>query len=299
MKKTILQILALLLAIETGTAMAELKNVTINLNATGEADSIQKYSMIYSYNSDMSNPINACETNDVDITSLRCENVDITSSKVYFQIVAILDDNTSVLSNIQQATIPLSLSTVKSLRIVTADVSNGDAILDDFSTDTMDSYRPVAINNGEIYIENGAIHAKVWTLAKMYHTTSLGSPDQSVEATVRYNGLQQGGGIMARIDPVAKTGYYICFENGAVQLSSFSPTGGQWLAKYDGDYQEGFYRIKLKMQGNTINVFVNNVLVIEKTDSTYANGHYAGFYMRRGGEDVIDITIDNFSAEKL
>ena len=270
---------------------AATKTVTINWNTSGLTEDIQSYRMIYSYSSDMSNPIEACETTDNTDNTLTCEGIEITSENVYFRIVA-TTTQTTVWSNTQQVTIPIgtTISMVQGFQVVSP-----SGIFDDFSTDSANQYHAMT---GGIFIENNAAHGQVWNITKAFHTTSLGSSNHYAEANVFFNGSSQGGGLLVRVDPDSQTGYLVHFENGSINLESFAGASRNWLAQYNGAYSEGTYKIKVLITDNQIKIFVDEVLVIDRTDTTYTSGNYAGLYVNQGGGDA-NITVDNFSAQKL
>lgn len=90
------------------SAFADYKSVTIKWEVNGSTIDVQGYKMIYSYKSDMSNPMVACNTNINTAKSLTCENVKITSTEVFFRIIAEIDQKNIVNSNIQHVSVPVS-----------------------------------------------------------------------------------------------------------------------------------------------------------------------------------------------
>ncbi|MCK9295282.1 MAG: hypothetical protein M0P70_09380 [Desulfobulbaceae bacterium] len=79
----------LLLAIVAPTiASSATKSVTIDW-AIADTTNVTGYKVYYSYWSDMSSKMLACETNDPTVTSLTCANVSIASTPVYFIIAAV------------------------------------------------------------------------------------------------------------------------------------------------------------------------------------------------------------------
>jgi len=51
--------------------------------------------------------------------------------------------------------------------------------------------------------------------------------------------------------------------------------------------------VRMQISGSTIRVFVDGVLVIEQSDTTYPTGNHAGLSISRGSTDI---TADNFKA---
>jgi len=163
---------------------------------------------------------------------------------------------------------------------------------DDFSTDTSANYTPIS---GTISVSGGTAHGKIWTDSRLFHKTPLDRDDQFVEADVRYSGKTHGVGVLARVDPLLKTGYLAYIEGGRAHLASISGTTRQWLAWSTDIYGEGTYKLRIEAEGSMMRVFVNGKLVIEKQDTKYATGRHAGLRFNQGAADA-DMFADNLTA---
>lgn len=163
---------------------------------------------------------------------------------------------------------------------------------DDFTTDTSSSYTNI---NGTLSVLNGTAHGANWLTTLAYHNLSLGSSDHWVEAEVAYNGLSDSAGLLARLDPANKTGYTAYFGATRIHLNHLSGTSQSWIASKDGPYDKGTYALRIVVTGSTIQVYVDGMLKIEKTDTTYTDGAHAGFRIYRGSANT-DVTADNLKA---
>lgn len=169
------------------------------------------------------------------------------------------------------------------------------AIADDFSANTSGNYTSIS---GSLTVLQGAAHGQNWRRTLAYHNTPLASSDHWVEAEVQYSGVSDSAGIAARIDPVNNTGYFISFAAGRLNLNRFSSTSQSWVASEGGPYDAGVYRVRMEMNGSTIQIYVDGVLKITKTDTTYTTGQNAGIYIYRDSANT-DVTADNFAADLL
>lgn len=108
-------------------------------------------------------------------------------------------------------------------------------------------------------VSNGAAHGKQWGTSRVYHNTPLQSADHFAEADVVYSGGSESAGVLARIDPVNKTGYFTYFSAGKIHLARLNSSGQTWLSLFDGKYAAGTYTTRLEVSGNNIKVYVNDV----------------------------------------
>ena len=92
MKKRLFYSLFLLALIYPMNAIAVSKSVTINWTMQDTAN-VLGYKVYYSYNNNMSGAIEACQTNNSSATSIVCDNVNIESYPVYFNVAAIYPDD--------------------------------------------------------------------------------------------------------------------------------------------------------------------------------------------------------------
>lgn len=172
-------------------------------------------------------------------------------------------------------------------------VPTAEGIADDFSTDTSSMY--TVVTGKPLNVASGALHTQTWSTTVAYHNKSLGSNDHSIEADVVY-APEYGGGLLARYNPQANTGYLVFFESGRVSLRKFANGSATYLSQYVGNYAAGSYRLKLAVTGNTISVSVNGAVVLTTTDSTYSSGSYAGVRLRTGA-DAASIYVDNLQGK--
>jgi PKD repeat protein len=163
---------------------------------------------------------------------------------------------------------------------------------DDFSADTSSSYTNI---NGALSASNGAAHGADWLITFARHNLSLGTSDHWVEADLAYNGLSSSAGLLARVDPVAQTGYSTYFSAGKINLNRFAGTAQTWIASVDGGYTDGTYAVRMVVKDSTIQIYVDGVLKIQKTDIKYAQGLHAGLRIHRGSDNA-DVTADNLTA---
>ncbi|MEN8258461.1 MAG: Ig-like domain-containing protein, partial [Thermodesulfobacteriota bacterium] len=163
---------------------------------------------------------------------------------------------------------------------------------DDFTADTSSSYTNI---NGKLSVLNGTAHGSDWQITFAHHNLSLGTSDHWVEADVTYNGLSSSAGLIARVNTANNTGYAAYFSAGKINLNRFAGTSQSWLASVAGAYGDGTYTLRMVVTGSTIQVYVDGVLKIQKTDITYPDGLHAGFRIHRGSDNA-DVTADNLKA---
>ena len=296
MKKVLTISLLCLLSLSVSPAMAVNKTVTINWTTSGSTEDVQSYKMIYSYSSNMANPIDACQTNDNTVTSLTCENVEITSQDVYFKIIAIRNQHPSTGSNVQHVSVPLesSISVVQGFMLEIPNQNPpppSSGIFDDFSTDTSSHYSFIS---GSISVNNGQAHGERWKRSIGYHTTSLGKADQKVSAICSFNDRDYAS-VAARVNPTNQTGYFVSIRSGDLTLHSFSGSSSSWVAGATHSFSSPV-KIELSVTGNHIVVKVNDAVLINTTDNTYSTGNFCGPVLCRGFSNT-DITLDNFSGQ--
>jgi len=289
MKKIILASL-LFVIITSIHSFADTKTVTINWSTSGATQEIQSYKMIYSYSSNMANPIDACETSDSSVNSLTCKDIQITTPEVYFQIIATTDQQSMTASNIQHVIIPLSLSSssiVQDFRVITSYPVPPADIFDNFSTNTSANYSFIS---GSMFIENGQAHGQSWRNSIGYHTSTLGKADQSVSATCSFSGSDYSG-VAARVNPSNQTGYFVSIRLGDVTLHSFSGSSTRWIADASHPFSSPV-KVELIVTGENMVVKLNNTVQISTTDTTFSTGNFCGPIISRGYSNA-DITIDN------
>ncbi|MFH2060863.1 MAG: Ig-like domain-containing protein [Pseudomonadota bacterium] len=170
--------------------------------------------------------------------------------------------------------------------------TSGLDIVDFFSEDSSGNYINIS---GGISIAGGAAHGQIWKSTRSYHKTQLSSSDHWVEADVEYTISDHSSGLIARVDSVNRTGYETYFAANRLYLQKFAGNSSTWVGFYLGNYAPGTYKIKMEIVGNKIKVYVNNELKIEKIDSTYSTGDYAGIIIKRGNSES-DPVIDDFKA---
>ncbi len=166
------------------------------------------------------------------------------------------------------------------------------SIKDSFNTDTIANYTSLT---GLLSISAGKAHCKPWFKTLAYNKSALTSSDHWVQADVSYNGLYDSGGVIARVNPLAITGYGTYFQGGKIYLQKFAGNQQTGLAQYNGKYKAGIYTVRLECVGSTLTVYVNDILVITKSDTTYASGKNVGLRLAREIENA-DIVADNFFA---
>jgi len=164
-------------------------------------------------------------------------------------------------------------------------------INDDFSSDTINNYTSIKF---QPYIDGGLARGQAWKESLMYHNTPLGN-DHTVEALITHNSnTTDTGGLLFRIDPVLTTGYSAFFEKNTLRLYRFEGDSKTQIASAQNI--AGTVTVRASITGNLIQIFIDNIEVINVTDSTYTSGEYVGMYFYRGWTNT-DETIDNFKAQ--
>jgi PKD repeat protein len=171
---------------------------------------------------------------------------------------------------------------------------SSNQIEDTFEQDTQNDY---TTKTGSLDIHDGkAWSAKVYTRVVAYHNTSLQSNDQIVEGTVRVPNAYFSG-IRFRWDPENNTGYQVAITGSYLVLYKFSNEGETYIYQVNGGYIKGSsYTIRAEITGNSIQIYVDDVLQIDKMDNSYPYGTYVGFTMQPH-TTVEDTWIDNLAAE--
>ncbi|MBU1640685.1 MAG: tandem-95 repeat protein [Proteobacteria bacterium] len=235
------------------------------------ADSTDADGVILSYNWDFG---------DGSVTSGAEVSHPYSTAGTYTATLTVTDD----MGDTGQAKVTISISEESSATTV--------IFTDDFSADTSSSYTNI---NGALSASNGAAHGADWLITFAHHNLSLGTSDHWVEADLAYNGLSSSAGLLARVDPVAQTGYSAYFSAGRINLNRFAGTAQTWIASVDGGYTNGTYAVRMVVNGSTIQIYVDGVLKIQKTDINYPQGLHAGLRIHRGSDNA-DVTADNLTA---
>lgn len=124
------------------------------------------------------------------------------------------------------------------------------------------------------------------------------SADHECECVVAALGSFDYGGLLVRGDAAAANGYLVAFDGrsstsgriGRMTAGAVTPIGTVNVVPAANDV------VRLRVEGSTVSVYVNDVLVDSVTDTTYASGQ-PGLYYRR--ENVGATRIDDFSAEDV
>ena len=193
------------------------------------------------------------------------------------------------------------------------DHSDDDLVIDDdFSTDTSSDYTALDTGGGAIYdAVNEWLEGEAWDDNILYHSSSLGSADQWVKGTIeRGTSTSDSSGILLRVDPTGGTdgvgsGYSVRISSNTFYIYSWEIDDADGEADYtvvgtgytisEGISAGTDYNIIAKIVGSTIQVYLDNELILTATDSTYSSGNYAGVGIRRVGGNS-DIMVDNFQA---
>jgi hypothetical protein len=154
-------------------------------------------------------------------------------------------------------------------------------------------------------VSSGRFRANAeYTDSRAYYATSLESPDHWVEADVVFGAgvawEDDWPGLIARHN--GSSTYYLVEHIGDyARTSDFrlsKVVSGTRTAIAYGDWPVTFtagntYRFRLEVTGSTIRFLVDDVVSIEKVDSSITTGNYVGLSHYREGTDTL---LDNFEA---
>jgi hypothetical protein len=169
-------------------------------------------------------------------------------------------------------------------------------IHDDFSTNTVGNY--TVISGKGLSVVGGKLqYSAAWQTTVAYHTTSLGSADQTVAADVTYFPHSQSSSLLVRFDPTTKTGYESLFESDRLYLNKYNNGVKTFLAFVAG-ITSGNHHLSVSISGSAITIAVDGKVVLTKADSSYTNGSYVGVRLSAAA-DPAAITLDNLTAGAL
>lgn len=162
-------------------------------------------------------------------------------------------------------------------------------LTDDFSIDPNLNYTTIT---GAMTVTNGTAHGKQWAQTRVYRKSPLSSSDHYVEADVQYLGGYDSGGVLARVNPATNSCYLAYFSAGKIVLAKFNGSSQRWLNEFNGRFPAGIHKVRIEITGSEIKVYVNNIIQVYTSDTTYLDGKNIGILLYRD-MDNSDITVDN------
>ncbi len=224
------------------------------------------------------------------------------------------------------ATATLTEGTSLNVTLTVVDNTNGVAlsqqtvpppfggIFDDFSADTATNYKSFGTNS--LAITGGhAVQNGIWTGRGIYyHTTSLESADQTVQAKIgNLAEKSSSSGVLVRAN--GTTGYTISPNVSTNDKLIISTVNGQSTSYVSGmSYTGGrtwttgtYHLIEVTIRGSSLSVKIdwnddgdfsglNEADMTSVTNSAIASGNYAGFTFYNNG---LQTQIENFKAKSL
>lgn len=172
----------------------------------------------------------------------------------------------------------------------------GGGIFDDFSTDTSGDY--IVLSGGLNIIDGAAYSSSNWTTGYFLHSTDLGSNDHSVEADVYYDGNTASAGVLFRFNQQNNTGYIAKIASGRIILAKYTSGSEGWVAQAGDGMAAGMFHVKATVIGNNISLYVNDTLLLERTDTTYPSGSQVGLRIYPYGKASL-IKADNLQANVM